>query len=88
VGSILQDFTALREMNLLNIPTITLVDGSLRFYGGGATFPIFCKSYAHSRLFLLKSVFSLFFSFSFFSRFKVLFKKFKNRKKMKFFRIS
>ena len=87
IGSALHDIAAVKEANLLNIPTISLVDGALLFSGGGITFPIFAKTYAYSRLFLLSNFFSIFFQVSFFpTRFSSKPYKFVFRRKIRTFR--
>ncbi len=39
LGSAGRNFSALREVNLLNIPLLTVVEGKLLYNGGGVTFP-------------------------------------------------
>jgi hypothetical protein len=77
MGDIVKDFSILREFNLLNIPLISFVSGSLLYQHGGLTFPVFSSGLLKTRLLVYKIFLTRIFSCFCVTRFSKKKKKFK-----------
>lgn len=56
MGSISKNYAALNEINMMSLPLLSIVDGSVVYSGGGVTFPLVCRSHAFTRFFLYKKM--------------------------------